>query len=293
MCEMNNNKSEKVSDETDDHDEEFDSDDDEEEEMDENVGKVINVAFDARPPSSVDFHGIKGLLQQLFLKDVNEDLSELADHIINQDYVGSVLKQDFGDSDEDSDEDEEDAEEERENIFAICTAINLCDNQSKSCIENVNAYLSSKCEQHYKTEPSRMSKILSDPSKQIGLLINERFINIPPQITLPSFESLKADLEKAVRKKRKFDFTHFILISKTYRAKALPSEIFYTNSEEQLFQESCDFHFTFSVAHQRDAMADGQWDEEEEMEALRTVMVFDAGALPSLIDKLKHELAQA
>ena len=29
---------------------------------------------------------------QLFLKDVNEDLSELADHIINQDYVGSVLK---------------------------------------------------------------------------------------------------------------------------------------------------------------------------------------------------------
>ena len=64
------------------------------------------------------------------------------------------------------------------------------------------------------------------------------FYNFTSNCIINSLYSFpRADIEKAVRKKRKFDFTHYVLISKTYRAKALPSEVFYTNSEEKLFQE--------------------------------------------------------
>ncbi|XP_005094374.1 protein BCCIP homolog [Aplysia californica] len=264
----------------------------EEEEIDENVGKVIDVAFDARPPSDSDFHGVKRLLQQLFVKHINDDLSELANVIIAQDFIGSVLKQDFGTgSDEDSDEESDD--DDRDNVFAINTVVNISENQSLSCIEKINEFLTSKCEEAYKGEPGLMRKLLGDPSKQVGLLISERFINIPPQVALPSYESLKADIEKAVRKKKKFDFTHLVLISKTYRSKeggAMGAEVFYSNPEEQLFCDMSEFNFTFSVAEQRDSISDGQWDDEGDMEALRTVMVFDASSLGHLIDKLRQEI---
>jgi len=269
-------------------DEELESEE-EEEEIDENVGKVINVAFDARPPSDSDFHGIKRLLHQLFVKDINEDLSELCNLIIAQDFIGSVLKQDFGTSSDEESDDEED-EEDRNNIFAVSTVVNITENQSLSCIEKIGEFLSQKCEESFKGEPGRMGKLLSDPSKQLGLLITERFINIPAQVALPSFESLKSDIEKAVRQKKKFDFTHLILISKSYKAKGMDSEMFYSNPEEELFKNICEFHFTYSVATQRDSVSDGQWDEDEAMESLRTVMVFDASSLPHLIEKLKQEV---
>jgi len=274
----------------------FNSDEEyESEEEDENVGKVIDVAFDARPPGSSDFHGIKRLLQQLFVKDISEDISELTNLIIDQDFMGSVLKQDFGTgSDEESDEDEAD-EDDRDTVFAINTVINMSDHQNMSCIEKINDFLTTKCKEAFKGEPTRLGKLLSDPSKQVGLLISERFINIPPQVALPSFESLKADIEKAVRKKKKYDFSHLVLISKTYKTKGsgngpLDSDIFYSNAEEQLFCEMSDFNFTFSIAGQRDSVSDGQWDDDEDMEALRTVMVFDASSLGHMIEKLKQEV---
>jgi len=34
-------------------------------------------------------------------------------------------------------------------------------------------------------------ELLSNPSTSLGFLINERFINLPPQISVPLFESLR------------------------------------------------------------------------------------------------------
>ena len=50
------------------------------------------------------------------------------------------------------------------------------------------------------------------------------------------FINFRSDIEKAVRQKKKFDFTHLILISKSYKAKGMDSEMFYSNPEEELFK---------------------------------------------------------
>lgn len=38
---------------------------------------------------------------------------------------------------------------------------------------------------------SRISQILDDESHSVGLLINERFINIPPQVAVPLLMNLR------------------------------------------------------------------------------------------------------
>merc|ERR1711942_424726 len=79
-----------------------------------------------------DFHGIKRLLQQLFLK-ANVNLSALTDVILGQNHVGSVIKQaPLDEDDEDDDDMERDAVDE---VFGISTVINLTSrltNEAKS-----------------------------------------------------------------------------------------------------------------------------------------------------------------
>lgn len=82
----------------------------------------IQVDFEGRSPLDPDYHGIKTLLQQLFLK-AHIDLGSLTDLIISQNYVGSVVKQSEdleGSDDEDSDIND---------VFGVTTVINLSSGQ--------------------------------------------------------------------------------------------------------------------------------------------------------------------
>lgn len=84
--------------------------------------KVIQADFEGRNPEAQDFHGIKQLLQQLFLK-AHIDLSQMTDMIIAQTGVGSVLKQGFNEIDED-DEDDDDMSDALD-VFGVTSVINL------------------------------------------------------------------------------------------------------------------------------------------------------------------------
>ena len=62
----------------------------EDEELGEN-DREIQVDFEGQNPCEEDFNGIKSLLNQLLLK-AHVDQSKLADLIIKQSHIGSVLK---------------------------------------------------------------------------------------------------------------------------------------------------------------------------------------------------------
>lgn len=80
----------------------------------------IQADFEGRNPESSDFHGIKQLLQQLFLK-AHIDLSQLSDILIAQDGVGSVLKQSSYDDEDTEDDDMSDVLD----VFGITSVINI------------------------------------------------------------------------------------------------------------------------------------------------------------------------
>ena len=62
--------------------------------------------------------------------------------------------------------------------------------QNLNCVKQVKSMLQEKCEKCSKEQSEKFSKLLSDPEKHVGYLISERFLNLPPNMALPLFESL-------------------------------------------------------------------------------------------------------
>lgn len=69
---------------------------------------------------------------------------------------------------------------------------NLSSWQDVQCVEEVRELLLDRCEKN--ATPSvteQLEKILGDTSKPVGLLLSERFVNVPPQIALPLHKHLQ------------------------------------------------------------------------------------------------------
>ncbi|XP_033084772.1 BRCA2 and CDKN1A-interacting protein-like [Trachypithecus francoisi] len=197
-------------DEVEDEDEDNDDSDEEEDEEDDVTDEEVNIEFEACSLSDNDYDGIKKLLQQLFLKDpVNT--AELTDLLIQQNHIGSVIKQTdvSEDSEYDVDEDE---------VFGFISLLNLTERKGTQCAEQIQELVLSFCEKNCeKSIVEQLDKFLNDTTKPVGLLLSERFINIPPQIALPMYQQLQKELAEAHRTNKPCGKCYFyLLISKTF-----------------------------------------------------------------------------
>jgi protein BCP1 len=224
---------------------------------------VVNVEFEwfnLKP--EIDFHGIKNLLRQLF--DVDNqlfDLSALADLILSQPTIGSTVKVDGDDTDP----------------YAFLTILNMYEHREKPVMRDLANYLAEKS----KSNPSlsQLASILSSNSSQIqvGLILTERLINIPSEIAPPMYGCLLDEIESAVDDKEPYEFTHYLIMSKTYvevessldqedaprqkksKAGKNDKEVFYFHPEDEVFQRHAiafgDFNYT---KDEGDAKADSK-----------------------------------
>ena len=83
---------------------------------------ILQVEFEARSPEEEDYHGIKRLLQQLFLRSAAVNVGKVTETILNQKFIGSVIKQSVLDNEE-----EEEEGEDLNEVYAISTVINLAE----------------------------------------------------------------------------------------------------------------------------------------------------------------------
>merc|ERR1712135_48606 len=281
---------------------------DEEEDVDEDemVGQEMNVDFEAQTPSESDFHGIKRLLQQLFLK-ANVNLSAMTDLILGQNHVGSVIKQADDDDDEEEDDDEMDRDAVME-VFGITTVINVTDRLKRCSAEGdkpasdgdkviaqmVDLLLAKSDSNGGTKQTSTLKSYLNNSEKQTGWMVNERFVNIPPQISLPLYDSLREEMHSACSKGQKFKFDYFLLLSKAFKEKGGKKKkegedfLIFANGEEELFKEESCFSFAFSVA---DMQADAEnlgapSDEDTVLEAWRVVMILPAEKMEVVAKKM-------
>ncbi|KAL0276655.1 UNVERIFIED_CONTAM: hypothetical protein PYX00_004180 [Menopon gallinae] len=275
--------------------------DKEESDDEENIGDetVIQVDFEGRNPIDSDFDGIKQLLNQLFLK-AHINLNDLTEHIIKQNYVGSVIKQ--SEADDEADEEDSDPNE----VFGITTIINLSGEQKSDCIHQLRALLLKLCNSYGSEEVhSFVQDLLSNPMKPVGLFINERFVNIPPQITVPLFKSLKSEIKRAKEKRMAYDFSYIILISKLYKMelnndknkskkskKSDTSEIIWSNPEEEVIDQEAEVKFEFSVRNEADSGLVGEWNEnDDEMTPMRRILVIPFSKFDSIIEKVEEAVS--
>ncbi|XP_042141067.1 BRCA2 and CDKN1A-interacting protein isoform X2 [Peromyscus maniculatus bairdii] len=247
--------------------EEDDEDSDDEEDEDEIVDEEVNIEFEAYSISDNDYGGIKKLLQQLFLK-APVNTGELTDLLIQQNHIGSVIK-------------------------------------GTQCAEQIKELVLSFCEKNCaKSMVEQLDKLLSDTSKPVGLLLSERFINVPPQIALPMHQQLQKELAEAQRANKPCGKCHFyLLISKTFveagksgskkRRDGLQQEaLMFANAEEEFFYEKAVLKFSYSVQEESDTCLGGRWSfDDVPMKPLRTVMLIPDDKMGEIMEKLKDHLS--
>ncbi|XP_049880826.1 protein BCCIP homolog [Pectinophora gossypiella] len=249
--------------------------------------KELQADFEGRNPEDCDFHGIKQLLRQLFLKS-NVDLGALAQIIISQNYVGSVVKQCLDDGvDEDDDEDDG-----SDGVFGVTTVVNITKRKEEPCIQQIRMLLTTLAEENAEAKTVALVKqILSNDAAHVGLVINERILNIPSAISVPLFSSLQSELEKATRKNMPYTFQYLVWISKTYNTGDDSSEVLFANQEERPLVEEALASFDVDVTEQADL---SQWDYEGgAMTPCRKVLIFEGKKFNTLVRLMKEEVESA
>lgn len=246
----------------------------------------IQVDFEGRNPIDSDFDGIKQLLRQLFLK-AQINLTDFANIIISQNYVGSVIKQSWDEEMGDDDEDEEDPNV----VFGITTVLNLTSRKESECVQQLKANILERAEKSSTDATLKLLRdILTNEARTTGFLINERYINIPSQISVPMLENLCKEIKRAVDKNMPYNFGYFVMILKFHRKEAKkgkPIDDIYSNPEEELFLQESLASFEYSVASEADTGLTGKWrEDDEEVIPFRKVVILDAKKLPSIVESI-------
>uniref|UniRef100_A0A8B9ZP69 Protein BCCIP homolog n=1 Tax=Anas zonorhyncha TaxID=75864 RepID=A0A8B9ZP69_9AVES len=267
---------------------------------DERVEEEVNIEFEAHSISDNDYSGIKKLLQQLFLK-APVNTAELTDILIQQNHIGSIIKQ--AEVQEDSSDDDDDDDE----VFGFISFLNLTERKGTQCAEQIKELILSRCEKNCEQHVvEQLDKLLKDDTKPVGLLLSERFINVPPQIALPMHQQLQKELMEAQRTNKPCGKCHYyLLISKTFteatksnskkregKKNQQKEELMFANAEEEFFYEKALLKFNYSVQEESDTCLGGRWSfDDVPMKPLRTVMVVPADGINAIMDKLKDYLS--
>ncbi|KAM5140756.1 BRCA2 and CDKN1A-interacting protein [Mantella aurantiaca] len=273
--------------------------DDEESEQDEDLDEEVNVDFEAHTMSDSDRDGIKKLLKQLFLK-AQVNITELADLLIQQNHIGSVIKQAEGTGDDDDDDEDDD----EGHIFGFISLLNLSERKGTPCAEQVKELILSRCEKTCdQSTVEQLDKVLNDNSKPVGLLLSERFINVPAQIALPMHQQLQKELAEAQRTNKPCGKCYYyLIISKTFMEAEKRSgrgggsqgkeEVMFANAEDEFFYEKATLKFSYSVQDECDTQLGGKWSfDDVPSKPLRTIMLVPANQMNAIIEKFKEYLS--
>ncbi|KAJ3097928.1 hypothetical protein HDU97_004464 [Phlyctochytrium planicorne] len=215
-----------------------------EDEAGEDSEDIIDVDFDFFDPREIDFHGLKSLLRQTFLQDAERfNLSDMADAIIAQPHIGSIVKVD-----------------DSTDPYAVVTALSFTHTSLKPLAD----YLIEKCKKDAAVQ-KKLTSVFKD--SHVGFLINERLVNMPAEIIAPMFKMLIEELEWSVEERKEKPYDYFVLVAKTFseaepedeeskeperkkgkkeKRKGAP-QFFNIHAEDEVFQEFAEAVFDFSI----------------------------------------------
>lgn len=217
---------------------------------------VVNVDFEFFNFSpDIDFHGVKTLLRQLFDVDAPLfDLSALTDVILAQSTIGSTVKVDSKEAD----------------AYAFLTALNTKEHRESQPVLSVINYLTEKAKTKEALAP--VADVLAS-DKPVGLILTERLINMPSEIAPPMYTMLIDEIEAAVEDKEPYEFSHYLIVSKTYhevestldegserKRKKAKSEtpLMYFHPEVEVFQKHALASGSYEYTKEDEASADSK-----------------------------------
>ncbi|CAK7266490.1 Mss4p nuclear export [Sporothrix epigloea] len=270
---------------------------------------VVNVDFEwFNFDPEIDFHGTKTLLRQLLDVDAALfDVSGLADCILAQSTIGSTVKVDGKAND----------------AYALLTALSLREQRENAAVAQLNKYLAEKAASTSALAPleTLLTDQASGPSAagkpHVGLILSERLINMPAEIAPPLYTMLIDEVEAAVEDGEPYQFTHYLILSKTYqevqsdlammvdeddeddhnssgkgkRKKAKTSgrapadTFFYFHPEDEVFRKHAVTSGTFSYTKMDESVADSKRAFQDlGVKSQGLLMLIEADKLPAAVD---------
>lgn len=185
--------------------------------------------------------------------------------------------------------DDDDDDDDPNVVFGVTTAINLTSRKETECVQQLKAMILDHASKKATDDVLKLLRdILTNDARTTGFLINERYINIPSQISVPMLESLLKEIKRATDKNMPYNFAYYVMILKFHRKEAKdgkPSEDIYSNPEEELFVQQSLSGFEYSVESETEPGLSGKWrEDDEELKPFRRVVVIDGKNLGNIVD---------
>lgn len=258
----------------------------------------VDVNFESHPPIEEDLKGISALLRQTLLQFV--DCHSLARHLIQQKDLTQVIAQEEPEEENTGEDDEPD-----DDIYGVTSIVDLSLNdktrdESLECRRQLLKFIKDKC--------SKFEELIENAKTndhvRVGFVVNERYMNLPPQLSLPTLKTMTQSIDSA-------GYTHLVFISKILlKARntetKLPSKrtktghsstseaepIVYVNPEEEIISEEADHFVDLDVSSHCDENASWSFSSDIKYIPHRRILIMDFKKWPSTMKKLEKELEQ-
>jgi protein BCP1 len=213
---------------------------------------IVNVDFELfNYDPQIDFHGVKTLLRQLFDTDAQLfDLSGLSDLIVEQNTIGSTCKVD----------------DKANDAYAFLTVLNLHEHRAKPPVAQLIEYLTERA----KTDDGLAGAVpeLLASDKHVGLVLAERLLNMPAEVIPPMWTCMIDEIEAAVEDKEPYEFSHYLVVSRTYREVASSLDLSERRQKKAREETSLQYFHPEDEEMRKHAAASGTYDFTKEGESV-------------------------
>lgn len=170
---------------------------------------IVNVDFEFFAPKPIDYLALKRLLNQLLQSDAQTfQVHDLANLILSQPLLGSTVKGDGEESDP----------------YAFLTVLNMNVHKDHPSIKALASYLLAKSTStpsaHTTLQQLIGTEALSSSSQHVGIILGERFVNMPVEVIPPMYRMLADEVEWANEDDEPYNFSHYVILSRLYRLSA-------------------------------------------------------------------------
>ncbi|KAG3206498.1 hypothetical protein PC128_g692 [Phytophthora cactorum] len=210
------------------------------------AGGNVNVNFLFSDPREAHFHSVKQFLLAYLPPTQPFDVSGLANAIVGQVTAGTMV-----------------CVEGEDDVYGFITALNLRSFADETSIQQVLQYVTKKCPS---AELPKLQQILN--TKNVGLLLNERMVNLPYQLVPALHSALHEDIEWAIQNedteelRNSFEMDYFLILSTCTEEKSGSSGSkkgkkskttyeqtakFFHNFEDEFLEQEAELSFSFDT----------------------------------------------
>ncbi|KAG0263100.1 Mss4p nuclear export [Mortierella polycephala] len=276
---------------------------------------TINVDFEFFDPKDNDFHAVKNLLNQYFASDaILFGLSELTELVVSQANVGTTIKVNGVDSDPYSLLTVLNMNQHLYNIHkpstqssAAASASTIATAKPSHVMTQIRDYVFTKSKQNEKLHAKLKDLLSATSKKEIGLILSERFINMPVETAPPMWRMMLEEVKWAIDEGLPFNFEYYLLLAPTYhevapktdldedgpkpmkkKAKASDPATFFFHPEEEMLQQYAEFVQDFKLTTPPTVAESKNTFEDYGIAPARRMMLIHKDKIPEVVQLMAN-----